>query len=71
MEYEIIAVFKTIAYSDTGFKYYNFIKAENEQEYNAFINKCKVLSLYQTEKTAIYGDKLLTLSTCEYSNKNR
>lgn len=71
MKYEIIAVLKTVAYSDTGFKYYNFIKAENEQEYNTFIDKCEVLSLYDTEKTARYGDKLLTLSTCEYSNKNR
>lgn len=71
MEYEIIAVLKTVAYSDTGFKYYNFVKAENEQEYNTFINKCEVLSLYETEKTARYGDRLLTLSTCEYSNKNR
>lgn len=71
MNYEIIAVFKTVAYSDNGFKYYNFIKAENEQEYYTFIDKCEVLSLYETEKTARYGDKLLTLSTCEYSNKNR
>ena len=71
MNYEIIAVFTTVAYSDTGFKYYNFIKAENEQEYNDFIDKCETLSLYETEKTARYGDKLLTLSTCEYSNKNR
>lgn len=70
-DYEIIAVFKTIAYTNTGFKYYDFVKAETEQEYNNFINKCKKLSLYEIEKTARYGDKLLTLSTCEYSNKNR
>lgn len=70
-DYEIIAVFKTIAYTNTGFKYYNFVKAETEQEYNNFIDRCKRLSLYETEKTAIYGEKLLTLSTCEYSNKNR
>lgn len=70
-DYEIIAVFKTIAYTNTGFKYYDFVKAETEQEYNNFIGKCKKLSLYEIEKTARYGDKLLTLSTCEYSNKNR
>ena len=70
-DYEIIAVFKTIAYTNTGFKYYDFVKAETEQEYNNFIDKCKKLSLYEIEKTARYGDKLLTLSTCEYSNKNR
>lgn len=70
-DYEIIAVFKTIAYTNTGFKYYDFVKAETEQEYNNFIDKCKKLSLYKIEKTARYGEKLLTLSTCEYSNKNR
>lgn len=70
-DYEIIAVFKTIAYTNTGFKYYDFVKAETEQEYNNFIDKCKKLSLYEIEKTARYGEKLLTLSTCEYSNKNR
>lgn len=70
-DYEIIAIFKTIAYTNTGFKYYDFVKAETEQEYNNFIDECKKLSLYEIEKTARYGDQLLTLSTCEYSNKNR
>lgn len=67
-EYEVIAVFKTIAH--TGFKYYNFINANNEGEFNTFLNKCKELSFFDTENTAVYGDKLLTLSTCEYSLKN-
>ena len=31
---------------------------------------CMNLSLYDTGVTATYGDKLLTLSTCEYSNTN-
>ncbi len=68
VEYEIIAVFKTVAY--TGFQYYKFCDAEDEREFNTFINKCKELSFYDTEKIAVYGDKLITLSTCEYSNQN-
>ena len=67
-EYEIIAVFKTVAY--TGFQYYKFYNAEDEREFNTFIEKCKELSFYDTKKTAVYGDKLITLSTCEYSNDN-
>lgn len=67
-EYEIIAVFKTIAH--TGFEYYKFYNANSEQEFNTFIQKCKELSFYNIEETAEYGDKLITLSTCEYSNKN-
>lgn len=67
-EYEIISVFKTVAY--TGFQYYKFCDAEDEKEFNTFVNKCKELSFYDTEKIAVYGDKLITLSTCEYSNQN-
>lgn len=67
-EYEIIAVFKTIAY--TGFRYYEFYNAKDEREFCTFLNKCKELSFYDTEKIAEYGDKLITLSTCEYSNPN-
>lgn len=69
-EYEIIAVFKTVAYSADGFKYYNFVRAEKKEAFDSYIAKCKKLSLYDTGVTAEYGDKLITLSTCEYSRKN-
>lgn len=68
--YEIIAVFKTVAYSNKGFKYYNYYDFKNEDEFNTFINKCKELSFYNINETAEYGDKFITLSTCEYSNNN-
>ena len=67
-EYEIISIFTTNAY--TGFKYYNFISSSNENEFNTFVNQCKELSFFDIENTAVYGDKLLTLSTCDYSSKN-
>ncbi len=66
--YEIVAVFKTVAY--TGFEYYKFVNSSSKQEFDTFIQKCKELSFYETKSTAEYGDKLITLSTCEYSNKN-
>ncbi len=69
-EYEIIAVFKTVAYSSEGFRYYDFVNAENEDEFNAYVEKCKELALYDTGVTAEYGDRLITLSTCEYSAQN-
>lgn len=69
-EYEIVAVFKTVAYSQDGFKYYHFTQAESEDDFNSYIEKCKELSLYDTGASAEYGDKLLTLSTCEYSRTN-
>ena len=69
-EYEIIAVFKTVAYSSQGFRYYDFVNADSEDEFNAYIQKCKELALYETGVTAEYGDRLITLSTCEYSAQN-
>lgn len=68
--YAVIAVFKTVAYSDKGFKYYDFVNANTEGEFNDYVAKCKSLSFYETGVTAEYGDKLLTLSTCEYSQEN-
>lgn len=67
-EYEIISVFKTIAYS--GFRYYEYINFENESEFNTFINKCNELAFYNIENNVNYGDKFITLSTCDYTSKN-
>ena len=71
-EYEIVAVFKTVVYTDSPecFKYYQFTDAQTKNEFNSFIEKCKELALYDTGVTAEYGDKLITLSTCEYSHTN-
>jgi len=52
------------------FRYYYFINAENEQEFNKFVQNCKDASLYDIEATAKYGDQLLTLSTCEFSQED-
>ena len=73
-EYEIIAVFKSRVYykSETDvFRYYYFINAENEQEFNEFVQNSKKASLYNIEATAEYGDQLLTLSTCSYHTEDR
>lgn len=71
-DYEIIAAFKTVVYTDSpeSFKYYQFINADTGDEFNAYTTKCKELALYDTGVTAEYGDKLITLSTCEYSRNN-
>ena len=71
-KYEIVAVFRTVVYTDSAdsFKYYRFVDAESADEFNSYIAKCKELSIYDTGVTAEYGDKLITLSTCEYSRTN-
>ena len=68
--YEIAIVFKTVAYSNKTFKYYNYNNFVDENEFNQFIEKCNNLKLYNTDSKINYGDKLITLSTCEYSQKN-
>ena len=68
--YEILAVIQTAVGAEDEYKYYTFTDAENEKEFNKFVSDCKKKSLYETGVTAEYGDKLLTLSTCEYSEKN-
>ena len=72
-EYEIISVFLSRVYykSETDvFRYYYFINAENEQEFNDYVENSKKASLYNIEATATYGDQLMTLSTCEFSQED-
>ena len=70
--YEIVVVFKTAVYtnSDKEFKYYQFADAETPEKFYAYLAECQKRALYDTGVTAEYGDKLITLSTCEYSVKN-
>lgn len=65
--YEVISVFKTTA---NAFDYQNYTDFSDEEQFNTFIDKCKSLSLYDTETNSAYGDRLITLSTCEYSQDN-
>ncbi len=71
--YEIMSVFYSRVYyknEKNVFRYYYFVNANNEEEYNDFVNNCKKSSIYDTGVTANYGDQLLTLSTCEYSQED-
>lgn len=68
--YEIIAVFTTTASKGEGFAYHNFIDAADEAAFDEFVSQCKDLAIYDTGVTAQYGDKLITLSTCEYTQTN-
>ena len=62
--YKIFAVFKTSANLGQGFSYHQFVDAETEEEFDEFVATCKKLAFYDTGITPVYGDKLITLSTC-------
>lgn len=68
--YKIFAVFKTSANIGQGFSYHQFVDAENEEQFNEFVSTCKKLAFYDTGITPVYGDKLICLSTCEYTLDN-
>lgn len=70
--YEIMYVFRSRVYSEDEivFKYYQFIDAQSEQEFDSYMNDMEGMSLYNTGVIAQYGDRLLTLSTCDYQEKN-
>ncbi|MBO5004980.1 MAG: class B sortase [Clostridia bacterium] len=71
--YEVMSVFYSRVYyknEQNVFRYYYFVNSENETDYNDFVENCKNSSIYDTGVTANYGDQLLTLSTCEYSQED-
>lgn len=67
--YEIMYVFSEVVHEETevAFKYYQFISANSEVEFDSYMNDMAKMSLYDTGVTASYGDALITLSTCDYS----
>lgn len=72
-EYEIIAAFRGRRYYKSEknvFRYYYFIDAQNEKEFNDYVSSAKKASMYDTGVTATYGDQLITLSTCAYHEEN-
>lgn len=71
-EYEIVSVILSEVYrkSDDVFKYYQIENINTPAEFDSYVQNIKKLALYDTGVTAQYGDKLIVLSTCEYSTEN-
>lgn len=67
--YQVMYVFRTkvLKENEIAFKYYQFIDAKSEEEYNSYMREMAEMSLYDTGVTSEYGDELLTLSTCDNS----
>ena len=71
--YEVMSAFYSRVYytNETNvFRYYNFVNANNELDYAEFVSNAKDVSLYDTGVTATYGEQLMTLSTCDYTQEN-
>ena len=65
--YEIFAVIHTTVQADAAdaFPFYRFVDAASPEEYADYVSICQARALYDTGISAQYGDKLLTLSTCD------
>ena len=65
--YEIFAVIHTTVQADDAdaFPFYRFVDAAAPEEFADYVSACKARALYDTGIFAEYGDKLLTLSTCD------
>lgn len=68
--YRIFAVFRTGGSPGEGFAYHSFTDAASATAFSEFVAQCKALSFYDTGITPAYGDKLICLSTCEYTLTN-
>ena len=72
-EYEIISVFNSRVYythETDVFRYYFFVDAGSKAEYNDFVKNAKQASIYDIDATAEFGDQLITLSTCDYTQED-
>ena len=70
--YQIMYVFRSRIYNEDEivFKYYQFFEASTPEEFDSHMNEMAQLSLYDTGVRATYGDKLITLSTCDNSEQD-
>lgn len=70
--YEVMYAFRSRIYNkdEIIFKYYQFIDAYSAEEFDSYMEEMDKLSLIDTGVTASFGDKLLTLSTCDYQENN-
>ena len=70
--YDVMYVFRSRIYSEEEviFKYYQFFDVTSADEFYSNMEEMANLSLYDTGVTANYGDKLITLSTCDSSEED-
>jgi sortase B len=71
-EYRIISVFRTQVYTGNPdeFRYFSKSDFTGTEDFAAFMAEVTARQYYDTGITASLGDRLITLSTCEYTSRN-
>lgn len=66
----VVGLSKISEESDNTFKYYDFINADSKKAFKKYVENIKKLEAYDTGTSLEYGDKLVTLSTCNSVEKD-
>lgn len=74
-KYEIIAVSKAVVYYEKEppkgeYLFYEHTELGSKGEFDAYVKTAKENAYFETGVTAEYGDKLITLCTCDYWTDN-
>lgn len=62
--YQIIAVCLSDVGDEGAYRYYNYIEANSDEEFHAFLNNIRDCAVYDRTQGVTGSDSLLTLSTC-------
>ena len=72
-EYQVISAFYSRVYGQNEtsvFRYYAYVDLSDEAVFDEYVACIRSAAIYDTGLTAIYGDDLLALSTCNYHTPN-
>lgn len=69
-QYEVVGAYKVQPNTEVANILYGTTKFKDEEDFNKYARILKDKRLYSTGANLSYGDKFITLSTCEYSQKN-
>lgn len=71
--YEVLGAFYARVYGGEErdvFRYYRYTDLAEEDDFNAYVRQVKAASRCDTGVDAVFGDALLTLSTCSYHTED-
>lgn len=68
--YQVVAAFTTTSSVGKGFQYHTYVDFESQESFDAFMGLCRGYALYDTGVEVSPDDKLICLSTCEYTQTN-
>ena len=68
--YLVVYAFVSEVNKKSSFEYYNVSNWRNKKRKKRYIKELEKIKLYETGEKITLKDKLLTLSTCENTNKN-